>query len=250
MAILWSMHALGRDGLPSTVTIDGAAHQLEQTIKHDFFAATGFYLDANHRRIVVKINRRKRFFGLPMRWIGRYLCKREMRAYRKLSDLPEVPALLGAVTDTGFAHDHVAGDSLACSRRVPNDYFNQLEAVISKLAERGIAYVDMEKPENVILGDDGRPHLIDFQIHFDSRSFPIFGKRLLREFVRGDRYHTIKLKQRLRPDLMSESERQILDRANFWIRTHRRLSRPFLAIRRPIMRWLKSTGRVADARSN
>lgn len=244
------MHALGREGLPSSVVIDGVKFQLDQTVKHDFFAATGFYLDETGRRIVVKINRRQRLFGFPMRWTGKILCRREVRAYRKLSDLPEIPAVLGPVTDTGFAHEYARGNPLSRGQNVPDDFFDQLHSLIDRISEHGMAYVDLEKPENVLLGDDGKPHLIDFQIHFDSRSVPIFGKRLLRAFVSSDRYHTIKLKKRFRPDLLTESDRRILDRANIWIRIHRQITRPYFAIRRPLMRWLRSSGRVADPKSN
>lgn len=244
------MHALGVDGLPPTVRVGDIRYRLEQTIKHDFFAATGFYVDDDGRRIVVKINRRKRFFGLPMRWIGRFLCRREMRAYQKLCDFSEIPALLGAVTETGFAHEYVHGQPLSARERVPDPFFDQLQSLIQRMAARGIAYVDLEKPENVLLGEDGRPHLIDFQIHFDSHSIPVLGRRLLGIFVSSDHYHALKLKRQLRPDQLTNTDMKILDRANFWIRFHRRATRPYFAIRRPLMRWLKSTGRVADSKSN
>ena len=38
--------------------------------------------------------RTAKFSGWPLDWIGQWLCERELRFYRKLSDLPNVPAVV------------------------------------------------------------------------------------------------------------------------------------------------------------
>lgn len=300
------LHALGRAGLPATVTVGGRNYSLEKTVKHDFWAATGFYLEdkaeggrrkaddrqdeaeggrrkaedesddiiqrsidtstqrsttdgstslnADRRpptadRIVVKINRRIDPFT---RLAGRYLAFREVRAYSKLADVPNVPALVGRVTSTGFAHAFAVGEPLSKSSKVPDAFFDQLMSLVNELHRRGMAYVDLNKPENVILGDDGRPYLIDFQIHFDAAAWwpGLVGRWLLGIFHRGDVYHVLKHKRRLRPDLLTDADRAALEHRGFFIRLHRTLTKPYFRIRRPIMRWLKSSGRVMDAGSN
>src|SRR5258707_12335587 len=100
-----------------------------------------------------------------------------MRFYRKLQDLPNIPRLLGTVGDTGFVHEFVAGRPLASERPVPDGFFDRLVDSLAELHRRGIAYVDTNKPENILLGDDGQPHLIDFQISWDS---PFFLRRMQR----------------------------------------------------------------------
>ena len=43
----------------------------------------------------------------------------------------------------------------------------QLHDLLREIHRRNVAYVDTNKPENILLGDDGRPYLIDFQISWD-----------------------------------------------------------------------------------
>jgi hypothetical protein len=244
--VLSSLHALGRDGLPGRIDIDAGTFQLEQTVKHDFFAATGFYRADSGRRLVVKINRRQSLFGLPLRWLGRWLCEREVRAYRKLADVSNVPQLVGTVTDTGLAHVYVEGNPLCKDSRVSDQFFPELLALIDELNRRGLAYVDTNKPQNILLGDDGRPYLFDFQISFDAAAWwpGLLGRRLLRVFNRADRYHVLKHKRRIRPDQLTPAERELVERRGIFIRAHRVLTRPYFMIRRPLMRWLRSSGRV------
>ena len=251
---LWWMHALGEAGLPRTLYSRGVGEMsLERIVKHDFWAATGFYRrERDGMRLVVKINRREPALGIPLRWAGRWLCRREIRAYRALQDLPNVPALLGEVDDTGLVHDYVIGEPLGQGTPVPDDFFDDLLRLVDQLAERGIAYVDTNKPENILLGEDGKPHLIDFQISFDQRSLwpPALARRVLEAFRRGDIYHCLKQKRRFRPDQLTDADRLALQRAQRWVRIRRAIQKPYFAIRRPLMRRLQQSGRVADAGSN
>ena len=251
---LWWMHALGEAGLPRTLYSRGVGEMtLERTVKHYFWAATGFYRrDRDGIRVVVKINRREPALGVPLRWVGRWLCNREKRAYRALHDVPNVPALLGEVEDTGLIHDYVVGSPLSKGTPVPDDFFDALLQLVDRLAERGIAYVDTNKPENILLGEDGKPHLIDFQISFDQRTLwpPALARRVLEAFRRGDVYHCLKQKRRFRPDLLTQADLALLERAQRRVRIRRAIQKPYFAIRRPLVRWLQQTGRVADAGSH
>src|SRR5690349_10658437 len=114
--IVYAMRALGKSDLPARLELPCGVFALVQTVKHDFFAATGFYEDAGGRRVVLKISRTVDFAGIPLEWAGRYLCRREMRFYAALSDLPNVPAVLGTVGRTGFVHEFVPGRPLSKDR--------------------------------------------------------------------------------------------------------------------------------------
>lgn len=235
--IWYFARALGRQGLPGNIDADGNAYFLVQSVKHDFFAATGFYEDVLGRRVVLKMGRTASFLGLPMRWAGRLLCRREMRFYAKLQDLPNVPRLMGTVGDTGFIHDYVKGRPLAQGRDVPPGFFDQYQALFAELHRRGIAYVDTNKPENILLGDDGRPHLIDFQISWDR-------KFMLRRFQREDLYHLLKHKKRLARHEMTEEEMRRVTNKSMLIRLHRFVFKPYFVVRRRLLRHLRESGRL------
>jgi RIO-like serine/threonine protein kinase len=196
------MRALGRRNLPETLSIDGVMWRLTRTHKHDFWAVTGFYQNDNGGRAVLKMGRTETFAGLPLEWVGRWLCRREMRFYNALAGLVNVPPVLGRVGTTGFVHEFVPGQPLSKDRAVPDGFFDQLMDLMLELHERGIAYVDANKPQNILLGDDGRPHLIDFQISFDVATFGEnwLGRWWLQRLKRTDIYHVLKHKRRMRPD--------------------------------------------------
>src|SRR2546426_9621027 len=96
------MRALGREDLPELLEVSGRRLRRVATAKHDFWAATGFYEDAGGDWAVLKAYRTARFAGAPLRWLGRWQCRREVGFYRQLAGLPWVPARLGPVGDPAY----------------------------------------------------------------------------------------------------------------------------------------------------
>jgi len=240
------MRALGKSDLPATITCDLGPCRHVVTIKHDFWAATAFYESATGERVVLKIGRTVEFAGMPMEWIGRWLCRREMHFYKRLADLPNVPKLLGTVGRTGFVHAFVPGQPLSKERPVPDGFFDRLLEVFERLHERKIAYVDTNKPQNILQGDDGQPHLIDFQISFDLNMWygtPL-SKWIFRKLVAEDRYHVLKHKKRFRPDELTPAQDEGATRTSWIIRTHRLVSKPYFLFRRRIFKRLRTTGQL------
>jgi RIO-like serine/threonine protein kinase len=244
--IVYSMRALGKRDLPATIEVAGETFRHEKTVKHDFWAVTGFYLNDKGKRVVLKMSRTEDFAGFPLQWIGRWLCRREMRFYNALSDLPNVPPVLGTVGQTGFVHAYCEGQPLSKHRPVPDKFFDQLLELLRELHNRDIAYVDTNKPENILLGDDGRPHLIDFQISYDLHELGnwFLNRRLLKQLQREDLYHILKHKKRLRPDEMTTEELTAAERKSRLIRLHRFLTKPYFLLRRRTFKRLRESGRL------
>jgi hypothetical protein len=245
----YALRALGKRDLPSQVVVAGKTYVHSRTVKHDFYAATGFYFAADdpHEQVVLKIGRTEEFAGVPLKWLGRRLCDREVRIYEDLSDLPNIPPLLGRVGETGFVHRLAPGRPLKRNIAVPDGFFEQLQELLAELHRRGIAYLDTNKLSNIVLGDDGRPHLIDFQISWDERSLPpclrAISRWWLRRMQREDLYHVLKHKRRLRPDELSDDERTA-SHPSWLIRTHRAIIAPYKNFRRRIFARLRESGRL------
>lgn len=205
------LRALGPTDLPDRLTIAGEPFVRGKTLKHDFFAATGLYhaeADAN-RKMIYKVGRRYSLFGFPMAWLGRKLTRREARLYSAFADLDGVPNFAGLIDDSSFAHVYVEGRPLRKGDVVNDEFFPRLEAIMQQVHERRAAYVDFEKRENIIVGDDGWPYLIDFQISFQQPN-AWWGKLpttkwLLHILQTGDRYHLMKHWRRIRPDQLDEA---------------------------------------------
>ncbi len=247
------LYALPAGELPARVACAGLEYELVEAFKHDFFAATGLYKGAEGLA-VLKLGRASDLWLLPTRWIGRFLGDREAWMYQRLEDLPGVPRFLGRVGRNGLMHAFVPGHPLGRDERVSDAFFDQLAALLSAIHARNVAYVDLNKRQNILVGDDGRPYLIDFQI---SLFMPVggsplgrLGRWLLRRFQQADWYHTLKHKRRLRPDLLTDAERARVERLSFWIRLHRALAGPFTRTRRRVLKRLAASEDVAVAGSS
>jgi len=245
------LFALGADGLPESVNIAGRTFHRISIFKHDFFAATGLY-EADGRRAVVKFGRAAPLLGLPLAWLGRLMVHHEARLYELVNGLPGIPAYLGRVSPCGFAHDFADGRDLRRDDRPDDDFFPRLERLIAAIHARNIAYVDLEKRENVLLGADQAPHLIDFQIswHWPDRSGgqTAIARRALAVLQASDRYHLYKHWRRHRPDQLTAEQ---LARAQPppWIAWHRAVFRPITLARRRVLEWLGARSRGQVGRS-
>jgi hypothetical protein len=220
----------------------GKGYGLVQVLKHDFFAATALYQAADGTKAVLKLGRTEDLLALPMAWLGRWLTRREAAIYAALWEWPAVPDLLGTVGDNGFVHAYVEGHPLERGQRVGDGFFEDLAGLVAELHRQDMAYVDLEKRENILVGEDGRPYLIDFQISLRltgwwSRRW--LARALLGRFQHGDRYHLLKHKRRHRPDLMTDQEWSQARRRGLGLWLHRLIAKPFTAIRRRTLRRLE-----------
>ncbi len=240
------MRALGRHEPPARFTINGEAYHHTRTFKHDFFAATALYTSTSGNRAVLKMSRTADFLGVSLKWLGRWLCRREKRFYARLAELPHVPALLGTVGQTGFVHAYVEGHPLSKEHPVADGFFKQLEGLFEELHRRGMAYVDTNKPQNILVGTDGRPHLIDFQISWtlDELGDFFLNRWWLRHLQREDLYHLLKHRRRMRPGEMTAAELEASRRRSGLIRLHRTVFAPYFYIRRRLFARLRASGRL------
>jgi len=244
--IAYTMRALGKDDLPAEISCAGTTWRNTHTAKHDFFAATGFYESPDGRRAVLKMGRTVDFAGVPLDWLGRWLCRREMRFYTALADLPNIPKILGTIGKTGFVHEFVEGKPLSKDRPIPSGFFTELRELMNELHRRRIAYVDANKPENILQGDDNRPHLIDFQISWDLHELgnTFINRWWLRHLQREDLYHVLKHWKRLKPEEMSPEDSKAADKISPLIKLHRFVTKPYFALRRRTFARLRATGRL------
>jgi hypothetical protein len=200
--------------------------------------------------VVLKMGRTIDFAAIPFRPVGRWLCRREMRFFEMLSDVPSVPRLLGRVSDTGFVHDFVPGRPLCEFEVLQASFFDDLSRLMGEVHRRGIAYIDSNKSSNILVGDDGLPHLIDFQISVHGRMVGGWPwRRLIRRLQAIDTYHIAKHKRRLCPEALTDADRQILKRRTWIVRIHRVVTAPYFRLRRATFNRLRRSGKLLPAGS-
>ena len=162
-----------------------------------------------------------------------------------LADLPNVPDLRrpvrvgGKLLDNAVAHVYVPGRPLARHDCVADDFFPRLGRLLAEMHRRNMAYVDLHKRENILVGDDGQPYLIDFQISVAlGRRWPAdteVMRGLLTLLQRSDEYHFRKHVAHNRPDLYAEMPLSETVGRPWWIRAHRFIAVPFRSLRRRLL---------------
>lgn len=245
------LRALGRDDPPVTVVVDGCTYTRVDILKHDSWAATAIYA-GDGPQLLCKFNRTQPAVGVNLRWLGRRLGERERRFLARLASIPNVPRAAGPVVVDGrvwpnaMARHFLPGRPLLSGERVSDRFFPELLGVLRAMHSLGIAYVDLHKRENILVGEDGRPFLIDFQISFDShhprvRWLP--GAELVFDYLASsDLYHLRKHITRHRPDQMAELFPDQSAEPPWWIRAHRTVAVPFRSLRRRLLRKARVRG--------
>jgi len=224
-----------------------------RVFKHDFWAATCLYESpgADPPRAVVKFARAQDFCGLPLAWVGRMTSQHERLIYRALSGVGGVPRWLGALGESAYAIEYLDARPLDHHERPPAGFFDGARRILDAVHARGVAYCDANKRSNFLVGEDGRAHLIDFQIALrrrDDLPWPL--RAISRAFVaymqQRDVYHLYKHKRRMCPDQLTEEEDALSRRRGRLHRLHRAITKPYRTLRRRFLRKRHQAGKLVS----
>ncbi len=236
--------ALGKDEPPVSISIDGHQYERIEIYKHDSWAATALYEGSNGLAIA-KFNRQQPIGFIPMRWLGHWLARHEATLLKRLQDLPNIPRVLGQVLVDGkparhaVARGYILGHPMKSKEQLPPAFFDKLRSILRDVHARQIAYMDLHKRENIIVGDDGAPYLIDFQVSYILPSgwwtkFTLL-PWMLRLFQQSDRYHCVKHFVRHSSQGAVEGEKAVNAARPWWINIHRCVAVPFRWLRRKLL---------------
>jgi hypothetical protein len=144
---------------------------------------------------------------LFQRTIGRFLARRETRAYRRLEGLAGVPRLIGRVSPHGVLLEYVAGTN--CRNAPPRDFsqefFNDTKELLSEVRRRGVLHCDVAG--NLVMGSDAKPWLVDFaSAVIVPRGLGPVGSFLRNLRSQYDERAVLKMKRRRAPHLLSPQE--------------------------------------------
>ena len=229
----------GVESIPDRIDLDGKGYRLRKIFKQDFFATTALYENGSDR-IVLKRSRNQAFCRIPMAWMGRWLTGHEITIYRRLENVSGIPALRANPDPYTLIHEYIEGQPLDPRLPVGDRFFDDLAELLDTLHTNKVVYVDANKADNIVVGRDGRPYLIDFQISFlaDPSHSDRWGivEKIFQRLRKEDFYHFLKHKNRCRPDLMTPGEKKRRYHRSGLIRLHRLLTRNLITIRRSILK--------------
>ncbi len=231
-----TLRALGISEPPLVVTVDDCMFKRVCVFKHDSWAATAHYASKTGRQLVCKFNRTESIGPVPMRWLGRFLAHREHDFLHQLRDVEGIPKVYrnviasGKIESHAVAHDFVVGNPLSLCDNVPLGFFDRVETLLAELHGRRIAYVDLHKQENVLVGDDGLPYLIDFQVSIQC-SRGILGRLLMSTLRDLDLFNVAKHRRIHCQNSSSSLECKL----PWWLNVHRAFAVPFRTLRRNLL---------------
>ena len=224
---------------PSQLDLDGKTFEFHRILKDDFFSLNILYTDSAHEGYVLKLSDFRFIGGWLLRPLAAWISRREYTMYQRVRDIPGIPALGPRFGRRGYFHRYIEGKTLweyKDGKELPSDFFDQLTRILAEVHERRIFYADLNKRGNIICSSSGEAFLIDFQIciFFKPRSGKVgeWLNRILHGLQKEDRYHLLKHKKDLQPELLREEEQAGTERSqlNQWY--GRWIWRPYVKVKR------------------
>ncbi len=233
-----------------TIEVDGKTYRFASILKEDFFSANYLY-ERGGVSYVLKVSRFRFIGAFAFQWLARLLHHREWNVYSRLDGTPGIPPLGPRHGKAAYLHVFVPGETLKtyvrrlrregifdARKHIADDFFPRLQATLAEVHRREVGYADLSKEENIIVDEQGKPWLIDFQISWPvPRSGPLrpLSRAVFRAIAREDTYHLLKFKARYRPDQLMPEERVIVERRSTLNLLHKYLLRkPFHFFKRMI----------------
>ncbi len=170
--------------------------------------------------------------------VARRLAAREARALHRLAGFDGVPQLI-SWRDGILVRTWMDGLPMQIARPRDPAYFAMASALVRRLHAAGVVHNDLAKEPNWLVGDDGRPGLIDFQLAWAPR----WRGRLFRALGREDVRHTLKHKRYYCPENLTRRERAILARPGPLSAAWMNFGKPvYLFVTRRLLRWSDREG--------
>ncbi len=181
------------------------------------------FFDLDGRRVAVKTYAPRGF--VIRNTFGRWLIRREARAYRVAAGISGLPAFLGR--PDAFSLATVWVDAKPLSERkdeaLAPEVFDRLSKILDELHARGVALADLHH-RDVLLADDGSLFVIDLATAWVLGKRPWFVRRLVFErFRESDRVNLARMRARFTGGDVEAAVASVSPAAAAWHRRGRRV---------------------------
>ena len=171
-----------------------------------------YRVTVGERSFMVKDVKDKHFL---IRWtLGLWLIQKEWKIYSRLKGIRGIPEPIERMDPFAFVMEFVSGRPIERGKPLPLSFFSSLEQILQEIHSRGVVHLDLRHKGNILLSEDGKPILIDFNSSLTFGERGLF-RRLLLPLLRWvDDGGLLKLKERLSPHLLTSEEQSFLKRFN------------------------------------
>ncbi|MFQ5580237.1 MAG: RIO1 family regulatory kinase/ATPase [Nitrospiria bacterium] len=175
-----------------------------------------FLLQKEGRKVLIKDYSGKSFCFRV--FVGIIAVRREVFIYKKLQGILGIPKCYGTIDRYAIALEFIPGrngDELR-EKDLDPSFFRKMRDVIDAVHERGIVLCDLRNIKNVLMGEDGKPYLIDFATAFQKGGrLNIFKNMVYHIFQQDDILGIAKLKRTRAKHLLSAEEHFSLEKGLF-----------------------------------
>lgn len=146
----------------------------------------------------------------PWRYLGEAAIRREYGVYRRISGVPGVPRCVGLVDGRRLVLEYVSGGTFRSKERQIADwdaFFAKLLETIRGIHAVGVAHGDLKRKDNILVGADERPIIVDFGVATIEKSSRAPWANLVFRWMRQYDYNAwVKLKNRARLDELTATD--------------------------------------------
>jgi len=144
---------------------------------------------------------------------GRFFAKREYLAFAKLQGISGIPKSPFMLDEYAVCYEFISGKTLkdTPSELISDDYFFQLEELVAMMHAGNLVHLDIRNRRNILVTDDGKPALLDFQSCLNLERVPKFLHNLLIDIDFSGVY---KNWHKVKPQLLDDKRKARLDRLN------------------------------------
>jgi serine/threonine protein kinase len=161
---------------------------------------------------MVKDVRKRHWF---LRWtLGLWLIQQEWKVYSRLKGVSGIPQPVERIDRFAFAMEYISGKAVGRDEMLSPSFFSELERVLREVHSRGVVHLDLRHKGNILVSDDGKPYLIDFNSSFSFKEGGMLRRLFFPLFRWVDYGGLLKLKERATPSSMTPEEVMFLKRFN------------------------------------
>lgn len=167
------------------------------------------------------------------------LMRREARALRALAGCEHVPRLVDTAGGGVLLRSWLPGEPMYHARPSDPHYYAGALRLLARLHRRGIAHNDLAKEPNWLVGPQGEPLLVDFQLATLHRR----RGRLFRLLAREDVRHLLKHKRKYCAAHLTARQKRLLATPSLAARLWRTAGKPvYIFVTRRLLGWADREG--------
>lgn len=144
---------------------------------------------------------------------GRMIAKREYLAFERLKGIKGIPDAPFLLDEYAVCYEFISGKTLKETppESISDDYFFLLEELVEKMHAENLVHLDIRNRRNILVTDDGKPALLDFQTSLNLKRIPKFLHSLLKDIDYSGVY---KNWNRVKPQLLDSKRKARLAALN------------------------------------